>query len=281
MIKGSKHSKETKIKIQQSLIGKKASNETKLKLRKSHLGHKHSDETKKKISEALKGNKNPNYGKTINDDVRRKISEKQTGRVVSQQTKKKISEALKRKNAPGWKGGYSSKNIPTYDFFNEKLTIEEKPKRDIKDKNILTVLCAHCKKRFTPTLSSVYERVRALNGKQSGEMRLYCSDQCKNNCNLYRSQTKSYIGLNKETFYNSSDHKQFREHVLKRDNYKCQYCGEKAEHVHHERPQKLEPFYSLDPDLAWSVCKKCHYKYGHKDECSTGKLANKICKGDQ
>jgi len=51
----------------------------------------------------------------------------------------------------------------------------------------------------------------------------------------------------------------------------------KAEHVHYERPQKLESFYALDPDLAWSVCKKCYYKYGHVNECSTNELAKRIC----
>jgi 5-methylcytosine-specific restriction endonuclease McrA len=80
-----------------------------------------------------------------------------------------------------------------------------------------------------------------------------------------------------EKLYTQEEYQQFREYVLERDNYKCQYCGQKAEHVHHERPQKLEPFFALDPDLAWSVCEKCHYKYGHKDECSTGKLANMVC----
>jgi len=46
----------------------------------------------------------------------------------------------------------------------------------------------------------------------------------------------------------------------------CDGCGKEATH-----------FFKLDPDLAWSVCERCHYKYGHKDECSTGNLAQRIC----
>jgi hypothetical protein len=42
-----------------------------------------------------------------------------------------------------------------------------------------------------------------------------------------------------------------------------------------------EPIFILDPDYGIACCEKCHYKYGHKTgtECSTGNLANVICKG--
>jgi 5-methylcytosine-specific restriction endonuclease McrA len=103
----------------------------------------------------------------------------------------------------------------------------------------------------------------------------YCSQECKDVCPLYNLQSDPFKNSKKP--YTESEYQQFRYHVLQRDNHKCQYCGEKAEHVHHERPQKLEPFFALDPDYAWSVCKKCHYEKGHTNECSTGKLSSKIC----
>ncbi len=52
---------------------------------------------------------------------------------------------------------------------------------------------------------------------------------------------------------------------------------EKTEHMHHIKPQKLEPFFSLDPDYCIACCSKCHYEKGHKDECGTGKLSKLIC----
>ncbi len=61
----------------------------------------------------------------------------------------------------------------------------------------------------------------------------------------------------------------------------CEYCHATENlHVHHEVPQKIVPGYSLDPDNGIIACEDCHYKYGHKTgtECSTGNLANKICK---
>jgi len=45
-------------------------------------------------------------------------------------------------------------------------------------------------------------------------------------------------------------------------------------------PQKLYPEFALDPDNGIVLCEECHNKYGHEkgSHCSTGNLANKICK---
>jgi 5-methylcytosine-specific restriction endonuclease McrA len=130
---------------------------------------------------------------------------------------------------------------------------------------------------FTPNRRQIEQRLRALEHPDGNDgCYIYCSQKCKNKCILYGIKSDPYKE-EQEQSYTQSEYQQFRQYVLERDNYKCQYCGEEAEHVHHERPQKLEPFFALDPDLAWSVCKECHYKYGHKDDCSTGNLASKKC----
>ena len=129
---------------------------------------------------------------------------------------------------------------------------------------------------FTSTKIQLYERIRALERPYGMiENNFYCSDVCKQECPLYGIKSDPYRENKK--LYTQEEYQTFRKYVLQRDNFNCQYCEEKAEHVHHERPQKVEPFFSLDPDLAWSVCKDCHYKKAHKDDCSTGKLAIKIC----
>jgi 5-methylcytosine-specific restriction endonuclease McrA len=69
----------------------------------------------------------------------------------------------------------------------------------------------------------------------------------------------------------------YNKNVLDREKGLCEYCGEPAEHVHHIYPKKLEPFFALDPDYGVACCAKHHYKYAHKDECSTGNLANIVC----
>ena len=50
--------------------------------------------------------------------------------------------------------------------------------------------------------------------------------------------------------------------------------------VHHERPQKLEPFFALDPDFSWSCCKKCHREKGHESdtECDVKEIRKVNCK---
>jgi hypothetical protein len=132
---------------------------------------------------------------------------------------------------------------------------------------------------FTPTKYELRSRIYALE-KEGDYNGLYCSDTCKQECPIYGANPNNILNTQHDNskFYTDSEYRQFREYVLERDNYICQYCGKVAEHVHHERPQKTELFFSLDPDLAWSVCKECHYKYGHKDKCSTGQLANINCK---
>jgi len=237
-----------------------------------HKGRIFSEEHKKNISESKKGSTPWNKGKkglqkAWNKDL--KLTP------LTDEHKNKLKDATSKDKNGNWKGGYSSRNIPTYDFFYDKLTIEEDPKRVGFDKNILSVVCSQCKKRFIPKLTCVYERVRSLNGNAYGENRLYCSEKCKQKCSVFGKKSNQMI-LNTKN-YTQSEYQTFRKFVLERDNYVCQYCGKKAEHVHHERPQKSEPFFALDPDLAWSVCVKCHYEKGHVDECSTGNLSSKIC----
>ena len=225
------------------------------------------------------------YSKKVN-----KISQNLISHNVSEETKKKISKSNKGKPAwnKGVKLGKQSQDLVlrrTKNSKNKRSMINHYKKRHpfffvvedmIEDKdNNLLVECKTCKEFFIVKRSQLYERIRALE-KPGGieENNFYCSDGCKNSCSIFRKRTDSIV---KEKPYTQVEYQIFREFVLKRDNYKCQYCGETSDHVHHERPQKLEPFFSLDPDFAWSCCKKCHYEKGHKDECSTGKLASKSC----
>ena len=64
-------------------------------------GRQHSDESKIIMSEAKKGNKHPNYGKTLHDDTIKKISDAMTGKNHpmfgqnhTEETRRKISDAL-------------------------------------------------------------------------------------------------------------------------------------------------------------------------------------------
>jgi hypothetical protein len=171
------------------------------------------------------------------------------------------------------------KKYPLFSKIEEMRYNPDKPEEKEIQVHCKNHNCSNSKEKggwFTPTSTQLYERKRSLERHGVDNSYFYCCEKCKQECPLYASKGADQLKENIQ-IYNGNEYHIFRKFVLNRDDYKCQYCGEQAEHVHHERPQKLEPFFALDPDLAWSVCKKCHYEKGHKDECSTGKLANKQC----
>lgn len=72
--------------------------------------------------------------------------------------------------------------------------------------------------------------------------------------NMKRKRRRDYY---RNVYLKSDDWKRKRYVVLKRDNWKCVYCGKRATQVHHRKYAKRnigrEPIKWLD-----SVCKKCH-----------------------
>ena len=131
---------------------------------------------------------------------------------------------------------------------------------------------------FTPTRQQLTNRIQAIeNPKGFGESNFYCCQECKDSCLLYGLHHDPYINNGKP--YTQAEKGLFNNLVLERDNEICYYCGGLANTVHHLRPQKLEPFFALDPDYAISVCINCHYKYGHPtgSDHSTGNLAKIVC----
>jgi hypothetical protein len=252
------------------VIGYKHSEETKRKISEAQIGRKHSEETKRKISEAQIGRKH-------SKETRRKLSEAQKGKKHSEETRRKLSNIVK----------LSIKQInERYPFFSKIEEIRYNPDKPIEEKEIQ----GHCKYSecenskekggwFTLTGYQLSERIKQLEKDYGNEGNyLYCCQECKDLCPLYGLQSDPFKTI-KELPYTYEEYQTFRQHVLTIDNNTCQFCGDEATDVHHERPQKLEPFFSLDPDFAWSCCKECHYSKGHKTgtECGIGNLANKVC----
>lgn len=63
-----------------------------------------------------------------------------------------------------------------------------------------------------------------------------------------------------KALYNTPAYKDWREYILKRDEYKCQMCGKIgiALEVHHIRPKRLWPELTLVIDNGITLCKSCH-----------------------
>jgi hypothetical protein len=228
------------------------------------------------------------YNKVFSNEHKLRLSNARMGYKVSKETCLKISKTLKNsghnkfgKNAHNYKGGVTKLNLPLYDTYVDRLSYFEEVRRNPNDVNILQVKCtnSNCRKWFSPKRTSVCDRINALKFDYTyGEQRFYCSEKCKQTCVIYKQILYPRSFKDKQREYTSYELNIWREEVLKRTNYKCEYCGKTATDAHHEKPKKLEPFFALDPNNGIACCKECHYKYGHSDECSTGSLAARICK---
>lgn len=155
----------------------------------------------------------------------------------------------------------------------------------------IEVECKHCKSWFFPTNGQLQRRIGIIEkpGTYSigTELNFYCSDECKKSCVIYNLHSNSvlYNNLNRNDNDTPTSHELriWREEVLKRQRneygynfcVKCQSISDLK--AHHIDPQKLTPFFSLDPENGFVICIDCHDEF-HKGECSTGALANKICK---
>ena len=289
---GKNHSKQTKNKMSKQRLGKN----------NPMFGKNHTEETKDKIRNLI--NKKERSINTKNSYIKNpELIEKRRVKALSLRK----DENFRNKNIISIKNSWKridviNKHKRTIERIKEKYPIFYKiedmrynPKK-VKVKEIQVRCknnkCINSKENngwFTPTKRQIEARLSNVYSNLLGDgCYFYCSNKCKKECKLYRKRTSQLIReieIEVGTYegevpiYTSEEYQTFRKHVLKLDNNKCLYCNELAEHVHHTRPQKLEPFFTLDPDLAISCCRECHYKYGHKDECAQIQIANKICEG--
>jgi 5-methylcytosine-specific restriction endonuclease McrA len=136
----------------------------------------------------------------------------------------------------------------------------------------LLVFCTYCGKVFMPSVKAVCSRISALNGKSRGECRLYCSEACKGACPSF-NQEKHWKGTKPATSREVSA--QFRQIVLKRDNWTCQRCGAGSEaelHVHHIDGATQQPGMSNDIENGVTLCKECHEHVHSQDGCKYHEL---------
>jgi len=269
---------------------------------KSLKGLPFSIEHRLNISKSKKGKTSNRKGFNLTKEHKNKISKANKGKIRSIEVRMKLSKCRigHKSGMTGKKHKKTSIDIMKmklknsirkikikYSTFSKVEEMRYNPLKPIKQE-----IQVHCKNNncknskeqdgwFTPTYIQLYERIRQLeNSEGSGGCYFYCCDECKQKCPLFNMRPTSIINQNNlpdKLYYTQSEYQIWRNEVLKRSDHICEYCGEKATDAHHSRPQKSEPFYSLDPDYGIACCQDCHYKYGHKDECSTGKLANKVC----
>ncbi len=150
-----------------------------------------------------------------------------------------------------------NKNLPKFTRYAHKLTVDDSPVR--LPGNVLWVKCTYCGKYFVPTISHVRGRISVLEGINSGESRLYCSDGCRAACPTFNR--KAYpAGFKKAS--SREVQAELRQIRLNLDDYECQRCGKNIKqielHCHHITGIEINPIESADVDNTITLCKPCH-----------------------
>ena len=123
---------------------------------------------------------------------------------------------------------------------------------------------------MNPTVYQVYDRVRCLEGRQLGEQRFYCSDQCKQECPIF-GKILHPKGFAPET--SREVQPELRQMRFKIDNYTCQKCNKHQDeletglHCHHIEGVRWEPLESADVDKVITYCKDCHLEVHQQEGC--------------
>jgi hypothetical protein len=200
---------------------------------------------------ANSGENNSMYGSHRNGD-------KSTfhGRIHKPETKQKMGEVKLGETNPNWKGGVSKLNIPLYDTYAHQLEPIEQCRKT--KEGYLEVKCTTCGKWFIPKGSNVRNRIKIINGKEHGDRRFYCSNECKSSCSIY-GQKKYPKGHKPEPQRDSGISRELAQMVFERDDYCCVECGS-TENIecHHKDGILYNPIESADTDICETLCHKCH-----------------------
>ncbi|MFC1876620.1 hypothetical protein ACFL2E_05025 [Thermodesulfobacteriota bacterium] len=173
---------------------------------------------------------------------------------------------------------------PYYNHFASWIAYADEVRRDPDDKRVLQVKCKKCHNWFIPTKSQLAQRKRALEGKNEGELNLYCSDICKNTCSIYKlNPTKD---MNDFLYPNSSGRDKYRamqiwwsQQVRKKYGDACEKCGS-LENVdsHHINPYAIS-YDAMHIDNGVRLCEECHYQFAHQlPGCSPSEI-KQYCEG--
>lgn len=157
-----------------------------------------------------------------------------------------------------------NKSFSLYKTFNNKIDYCEDTRKDPYNKKLLQVKCSYnkCNKWFNPTNREVLHRIQSLNGNQNGEMNFYCSNECKQKCNVYGKSIRTLIKIDEiksgVRITIREDQSQLRQMILSTRKHQCEICGSNDKLIiHHIEPVKCNPIESLDIDNIIILCPIC------------------------
>ena len=211
------------------------------------------------------------------EELKRKILESTT----SVEARHKMSKIVRERYASGdvvinrrtgsdhhgWKGGVTKLGSAVYETYALKIDVIEDVRTDPKNNILLQVRCTYCGKWFNPTRNQVHKRIMCADGRQNGESRLYCSNECKGSCSIFK---KIKYEAGRRPMTTREVQPQLRKMVFERDKWRCVKCGSDSPlHCHHITGVEHNPVESADIDNCVTLCKKCHRDVHKRPGCST------------
>lgn len=179
-----------------------------------------------------------------------------------------------------------------YDTQSQNIGYADPIRRSPGNKKFLETKCTYCGFWFIPTRGAVKDRRKALENSTSTENRLYCSEECKEQCPIYNKNPDQLIkedqiragNLHVENQLAREVQPQLRQMVFERDGWTCQKCKKhKSElkvglHCHHIEGIRWEPLESADMDKCVTYCETCHIGVHKIDGCGYDDMK---CKKEQ
>lgn len=207
--------------------------------------------------------------KIYRENNKDKIKER---RIKGKEKHKEYVKEWNKNNPEKYKQIYEKcrEKAPKFVNFIDRLTIDEDPKEG--EYGELLVKCFRCGKYFSPKKAHIARRIASLSGSKNGESHLYCSQECKKACPIFRRREaiggkKKRINLTRDSYW--------VEKVLERDNFTCVKCGSTKDiQAHHIIPISVDFMLSADIDNGETLCKKCHTQIHKRHGCTLTELAN-------
>jgi hypothetical protein len=198
--------------------------------------------------------------KENNKDKRKKYLLKNKERIRKQ-------EVEYRRNNKHIREAYVN-SLAKFSTYSKQLTVDEAPKLSTDDVS-LEVKCRYCGKYFTPIVSQVLTRLSALAGRTSGDCFIYCSENCKNACPVYR-KIRHPKGFKKAS--SREVNPLVRQLCFERDSWVCQKCYKTVDdvelHCHHIKSYTQNKIFGNDVDNCITLCKNCHKEVHTKEGCN-------------
>jgi len=191
---------------------------------------------------------------------------------------------------------YNNQFIKCNISYINRIKDHETIRIDPNNQELIQVQCKLCKNWFNPTNLQIQNRVNAIDGNCGSigtENHLYCSEECKGLCPLYKTRVSELItqqrlknnNLNKEDFERMTQ--ELRRYFLKLKNPdRCELCGEEFDQkdliLHHIIPVSIDYVSEADKGNIIFICQKCHNLSHQKDGCKNSQLKgfsleNKSC----